>query len=188
MESDIALLDDQLTSAENEMRSLVDGLTEEQGTTSPAEGSWSVASCLEHLANTNHAYLAVMHPVAAAARAKGKRRRGPAKPGLIGRWFVVLLEPPVKPTRRIKSPVIIQPRAGIGLREASTRFIESQHEIRAFVHSNADLDLAGVTFPNPFVPGLRFSLATGVCNLLAHERRHLWQARQVLLTFGQRGK
>jgi hypothetical protein len=40
-------------------------------------------------------------------------------------------------------------------------------------------DLAGVGFPNPFVPGVRFSLATGLHVIAAHERRHLWQAWRV---------
>jgi hypothetical protein len=33
-----------------------------------------------------------------------------------------------------------------------------------------------VRFPNPFVRGVRFSLATGLHVIAAHERRHLWQA------------
>jgi hypothetical protein len=34
-------------------------------------------------------------------------------------------------------------------------------------------------FPNPFIKGLRLSLATGFNVLTAHARRHLWQARGV---------
>jgi hypothetical protein len=36
-----------------------------------------------------------------------------------------------------------------------------------------------VVFPNPFIRGVRFSLATGLHVLEAHERRHLWQAWNV---------
>ena len=164
------------------MQILVSGLTEVQGISSPPDGSWSVACCLDHIARTNDAYLAVMNPVASAARAKKKVRRGPARPGLLGRFFVDLLEPPVKPGRKIKAPASVQPADAVRLADARARFLESQKEIRSFLHANADLNLSGVTFPNPFVRGIRFSLATGLCNLLAHERRHLWQARQVLLT------
>jgi hypothetical protein len=39
-----------------------------------------------------------------------------------------------------------------------------------------EIDLASVRFPNPFMPGMRFSLATGLHIIVAHERRHLWQA------------
>jgi hypothetical protein len=59
------------------------------------------------------------------------------------------------------------------------RFLNVQEEVRAFLRAGADLDLAGVTFPNPFVPGIRFSLATGLHVITAHERRHLMQAWRV---------
>ena len=51
--------------------------------------------------------------------------------------------------------------------------------MRAFLRAHADLDLASVRFPNPFIPGVRFSLATGLHVIPAHERRHLWQAWRV---------
>jgi hypothetical protein len=34
-------------------------------------------------------------------------------------------------------------------------------------------------FVNPFIRGVRFSLATGLRVIAAHERRHLWRARNV---------
>jgi hypothetical protein len=43
--------------------------------------------------------------------------------------------------------------------------------------------LAGVPFPNPFIRGIRFSLATGLHVIAAHERRHLlqaWEVRQAM--------
>jgi hypothetical protein len=36
-----------------------------------------------------------------------------------------------------------------------------------------------VRFKNPFIHGVRFSLATGLYVIAAHERRHLWQAWRV---------
>ena len=50
-----------------------------------------------------------------------------------------------------------------------------------------NLDLSGVRFPNPFIPGLRFSLATGLNVITAHERRHLaqaWSVRRVVENAG----
>jgi hypothetical protein len=51
--------------------------------------------------------------------------------------------------------------------------------VRAFLRENGELDLAGVRFPNPFVRGVRFSVATGLHVITAHERRHFWQAWHV---------
>jgi hypothetical protein len=51
--------------------------------------------------------------------------------------------------------------------------------VRVFLRENEELDLAKIGFRNPFVPVIRFSLATGLHVIPAHERRHLWQAWRV---------
>jgi hypothetical protein len=177
--ADIVKLEDALNAAEQDARTLVADLTDQQGAWRADSGSWSVAECLDHLATANRVYLRSMQPSSDRALARGQRRRGPAQPGLIGRWFVRTLEPPVKPRYRLKAPRIIRPRSSPALRDAMSQFLASQDEVRAFLRKYAEIDLAGVRFPNPFVRGVRFSLATGLHVIAAHERRHLWQAWRV---------
>jgi len=172
---DIQDLEDQLDAAERDAETLVAGLDEHAG--GRRDGSWSLAECLDHLAVGNRVYLQAMEKPAARAREKGRLRRGPATLGYVGRWFIRLLKPPVR--MRLKAPRIIEPRTAPPLADAFESFRTSQDELRAFVRAYADLDLAGVRFPNPFVSGIRFSLATGLNVLTAHERRHLWQAWRV---------
>lgn len=174
---DIQVLEDQLKAAGLEARALVAGLDEERGTRRIEGGSWSVAECLDHLAAANRVYLRAMEKTAIRARQQGKLRRGPAIPGHLGRWFVRLLEPPVKV--RLKAPRSIRPGTGRCLAETLADFEMSQEEVRAFMRNFGDLDLATVRFANPFVKGVRFSLATGLSVITAHERRHLWQAWRV---------
>jgi hypothetical protein len=177
--SDIQALEKAYDAAERDARSLVDGLSEALGTWRAEPESWSVAECLDHLATANRVYLAAMQPAAERALTSGRRRRGPAQPGLIGGWFVRTLEPPVKASRKMKAPGKIVPRKGPALADASSAFLASQAEVRRFLQKYADIDLAGVHFPNPFIAGLRFSLATGLHAIASHERRHLWQAWNV---------
>jgi hypothetical protein len=138
-----------------------------------------VAECLDHIDIANRAYLAAMQEPANRARQRGRMRRGPATPGLIGRWFVRTLEPPVKPTTRMKAPRKIVPRVGPPFSDAAAALIASQRDVQAFIRTNADLDLHSVRFPNPFIRGIAFSLATGLNVIAAHQRRHLWQAWRV---------
>ncbi len=158
---------------------LVSGLTPEQGVWRREPGSWSVSECLDHLATANRVYLRAMEPAAAHALQRGRRRRRAALPGLIGGWFVRTLEPPVKPRFKMKAPKKIVPRASPALSDAAAQFLASQDDVRAFLKTYADIDLAGVRFANPFIRGVRFSLATGLHVIAAHERRHLWQAWNV---------
>jgi DinB superfamily len=177
--ADILALEDALNAAEHEVRALVAGLTEERGAWRAETGSWSVAECLDHLATANRVYLHAMRPPGARALAQGRRRRGPALPGFVGRWFVGTLEPPARPLLKSRAPQRIRPRSSPALSDAAAQFLASQDEVRTFLSTFADIDLAGVRFPNPFIPGVRFSLATGLHVIAAHERRHLWQAWRV---------
>jgi hypothetical protein len=176
--SDLHDLLDQLAAADRGSDALVARLDERTGTARPAEGAWSVAECLDHLATTNRVYLAALHDGAKVARQRGRLRRGPARPGLLGRWFARMQEPPVR--ARMRTLRSIQPRPSPTLGDALTAFRASQDALRRFVAENADLDLAGARFRNPLAGGLPvFSLASGLHIMAAHERRHLWQAGRV---------
>ena len=181
--ADIRRIADELDAAEQDARALVAGLDDAAGRAQPAPGSWSVAECLDHLATANRVYIRAMEPAARFARQRGRTRRGPAQPGLIGGWFVRVLEPPVRPRFRARAPRTIQPRSSPPLQDAFEQFIASQHDVRAFLNTVADLELRSIRFVNPFVPLVRFSLATGLHVILAHERRHLlqgWNARRAV--------
>jgi DinB family protein len=177
--ADIQDLKDQLDAAKRDATALVGDLTEERGGWRADTGSWSVAECLDHLVVTNRAYLHAMKEPAIRAREQGRLRRGPAAPGFVGRWFAKTMEPPVKARFRMKAPRMIKPRVAPPLADAFANFMTSQDEVRVFLLENADLDLAAVRFPNPFVRGIRFSLATALHVITAHERRHLWQAWRI---------
>jgi DinB superfamily len=177
--ADILSLEAQLDAADSDAQSLVAGLSEEQGAWRASAESWSVAECLDHLTASSRVYLAAMLPGVTRAREQGKTRRGPALPGPAGRWFLRNIEPPVKGFVRAKAPPSICPRGDLSLSEALADFLTSQHEVRRFLRENADLDLATIRFANPFLKGVRFSVATGMYIIPAHERRHLWQARRV---------
>jgi hypothetical protein len=174
---DIAALEAQFAAVAQDARALVAGLDERLGAWRETAGSWSVAECLDHLATANRVYLRAMREAAERARSEGKVRRRPALPGLIGGWFARSLEPPVK--LKGKAPKKIRPRASPPLGSAADSFFASHEEAREFLRRNADLDLVGARFANPLVPGVRFSLATGLHVIAAHERRHLWQAWRV---------
>jgi len=79
----------------------------------------------------------------------------------------------------MKAPRSVEPHTAPPLANAFASFRTSQDEVRAFLRAYADLDRAAVRFPNPFVHGIRFSLATGLHDITAHERRHLCQAWRV---------
>jgi hypothetical protein len=182
---DIVALERAFEANEHDAQALVSGLSEDRGTWQPEPGSWSVAECLDHLATSNRIYLDAMSSSAERARADGRFRRGPAMPGLVGGWFVRSLEPPVNSRFKMRAPRKIRPRSSPPLADARDQFFASHRDVVTFLQQYAAIDLARVTFPNPFITGIRFSLATGLHVLAAHERRHLWQAWRVRRAAGQ---
>jgi hypothetical protein len=180
---EIQTLADAFVAVQTDTHALIANLTEALATWRPHPAAWCVAECLDHLALTNRLYLVAMQPVAAAARRENKLRRRPALPGFLGAWFVRSLEPPSK--IKSKSPKNIHPRTAPTLADASSAFLASHADALNFLRANADLDLSTIRFPNPFIKGLRLSLATGLHAIPAHERRHLYQARAVLAAASQ---
>jgi len=187
---DVRDLLDQLVAADRDAEALVAGLSDAQGTHRLTPGSWSVAECLDHLATANRVYVAAMREPAQRARSRGLLRARPAIPGFFGGLFVASQEPPPRWWSRLRAPRKIRPRASPPLADAFAAFIASQVEAREFFTVNADLDLATISFPNPFLPGIRFSLATGLHVIAAHDRRHLsqaWRVRRALESGGRVG-
>lgn len=137
----------------------------------PAPGRWSAAQCLYHLALTNFAYTAAMRP---ACLSGIHPRRGPLHVGFPTRWFLSLLEPPVG--KRVRAPRAITPAPAIDASGALREFQRSQAAVIELLMECRQLDLNRIRFPNPFVPGIRFTVGGGFLIIAAHERRHLWQA------------
>lgn len=147
----------------------------------PGEGRWSVGECLEHLALMNDIYLDALEPALAQARESGQLSGGAQKPGRhsrLGDAFVRSLEPPpgrfrgrafarTVPAQRAKSEVLAQ-------------FLDAQDRMIRVIGSARDIDLARARMRSPFFRPLRLSIGQAFGAMLAHNRRHIWQAEGVL--------
>ena len=183
MPPDLQRLLSEITAAEDDARALVAGLSDAQANWQPGQGTgWSVAQCLDHLAKSNAVYTAQFLPVAEHARVRGGGTFQGLRPTWLGRWFVTSLEPP--PRRRIKTFKTLVPGASIPVAEALASYLASHDQYRRLVAVAADVDANRVVATNPFVGTVRMRLSTALQVIPAHERRHLWQARQVLRQSG----
>jgi hypothetical protein len=144
----------------------------------PQDGDgWSIAQCLDHLGVMNVVYGTSIRDGIESARRRGSTRREPAKPGYLGGKFVQSMEPPV--TRRLRSPRKGKP-APMKDRQIILEGYRAGHDLtRQLIADAATIDANRARFKNPFLPFIRFSIATGLFVIAAHDRRHLWQAEQV---------
>jgi DinB superfamily len=175
--ADLAAILRRLEESDREAQALIADLDEDGFNWRPAEHSWSVAQCLDHLNVANRVYLEPIRTALELAHERNASRRGPIKPGVLGRWFVRSLEPP--PRRRLPRPRKITPAERKSRAEVGEEWTRVQAAIREVVRGAAPWDLNASRFVNPFIPLVRFSVGTGFLVIDAHDRRHVWQAQQV---------
>lgn len=146
----------------------------------PGPDRWSVQGHVAHLVIINRAYVASMKACAEAARGRGRTGEGPYRHPWIASWFADAMEPP--PKRRLKTMggMTPDPEAEHVLED----FRATQAGLRDVVVASRGLDLGRARFSSPFMKLLRLSLGTGFHTLLAHNRRHLWLAEEVMATEG----
>lgn len=170
---------DEIEAADRAAENLAAPLTDEQFHWQPDGGRrWSVAQCLEHLATINVVYGAAIQGAVERARDQGWTRTAALAPGVFGRWFIASQEPPVK--RRLGAPGNVRPGSTLSRAEILRRYHEAHDRVKATIRQAAAIDANRATFPNPFVKLLRVKVATGLHVIAAHDRRHLWQAEQVI--------
>jgi DinB family protein len=177
MNAEIESDSDQLLSIRQDALGLMSGLSDVQFNWQPGPGRWSMAGCFDHL-NKSAAQLFIpnIDTAIAAATTQGLKSDGPFAYSALERWAVHTSDAPAR--MRFKAPKNVRPAASLRLEEVRTAFIRWQDEIAARLRQADGLDLRRAKYTWPFWP-LKWSLGASFQLMLAHERRHVWQARQV---------
>ena len=170
----------QLEKSERDAAELIAGLSPLQVNWRPG-AAWSIWQCLDHLARTNRNYCQAMLEAIAHQR-QGISATAVAAPGWLSRKFIEKMGP--QAGTRFKAMKKVIPAADGDAQVALQDFLHSHVEVRRVVASWEQMDFNRVRFRNPFVPLLRFTVATGLLIINAHDSRHLCQAERVKATSG----
>ncbi|HXV85498.1 MAG TPA: DinB family protein [Gemmatimonadales bacterium] len=158
-------------------KALVEPLPEAVFNRQPASGGWSVGQCMEHLNITERAMLANMRPAAQAVQLSGTPASQPTRHGWLMGWFIGTMEPPVK--RRIRTRSGFIPPATLVKDAVLGEFLRLHQEVLRMLREVDGRDLSAKV-QSPFSRFLRYKLGSAFALMAAHDRRHLWQARQAL--------
>ena len=161
---------------------LVNDVNADALTTRPDPKRWSAIQCIDHLNTAGWLLLRSMEDAIQRGRAEGPYGEPPFEYGFVSRWFVRVLEP--SSGWSFDAPSLFEPDAPNTLYpdEVVDEFLALQDQFFACVTDAEGLDLRQIRLPSPAVPLLRISLGAWFEATLAHERRHLTQARQTLDT------
>jgi hypothetical protein len=168
---------EQIRYIRQDVAAIVADLTPEQFTWRPAPDRWSIGECFDHLNLTAAAFVPAIDAAISDARARGLRADGPFVYPLLERLFVTSNEPP--PKRRFRAFKAYRPGRRPAPEDVMKAFAEWQERLADRVRAADGLDLRRARRRSPILPLVKWSLGTMLALVLAHERRHIWQARQV---------
>lgn len=179
MNSELESFQLQLLSIRQSAPGLWNGLTDAQFNWRPSADRWSIGDCFAHLNETAGKFVPEIDRTLAKARAEGLTSAEGGGLGLVERLFLAMNEPP--PKMRVKAPQAFRPPASSQrpLAAVSRDFLAWQDELAVRIGRAEGIDLGRARGRSPVVPLVRWSLRGMFAVLLAHERRHIWQAREV---------
>jgi DinB superfamily len=165
--------------AKAEARRLLTSSSEELLRKRPSPNSWSALECVGHLNLGNEMMLKNIKQTITRAPELPKTPNRKYKMDLIGRLMVWSFEPG---RIKLKAPAAIaKPVVHGGAQEALAEFERHQNEAVELIRSAAGLAIDRCKMKSPFA-NIRYSAYSAFGIIAAHNRRHLWQARNAVNT------
>ena len=164
---------ERLTSQLNRARALV-GAVDDQTMTQPrADGGWSPAAVLDHLAVMNRLYLPHLERAIVSAEPSSRRDWKPTLGGRMLRWSVTT-------SVKLRTPSLFKPndpRSDVG---SLDRFLRSQEELLGVLERSAPLHWKSVQLSSPASKFVKLNLGDVLVVLADHVDRHLNQIEACL--------
>lgn len=154
-------------------------LSEEQLNWKPDAGTWSIAQNIDHLITINSTYFPLIENV----RKNNYTLPWFGKYNFISRFFGSIILNSVNPDRRkkMKTFSIWEPSQSNIKKDILQRFEKHQNVLKEFITNSKDLILKETVISSPANRNIIYKLSTAFDIIVAHEKRHLNQAKEVLM-------
>jgi DinB superfamily len=173
LSSQLASIQKQIAENSAHAEHLVSALTAGEVASRPPEGGWCVVECIQHLVATTDAFLPRMIVALTTAPRQMSEYRGT----LLGRFLAWFLEPPYRVKFRVVPELAPRPIAPSDLLAS---FEASQEKVRDYLRHCRGLAIDRVKVASPVDSRIKYNVWDALRVLAAHQRRHLWQAEQVV--------
>lgn len=157
------------------------GLDARQLNWRPDESRWSVAQCFQHLVTSNELALQASKDALGNAP-RSLWQRIPALPRLVGPALINSQAPTAR--GKYKAPSRARPTASDISGDILDRFIVQQRVLADWMGTLDERSAARAVMSSPFVRFVAYSVLDGCRLILAHEHRHIQQARRMTETAG----
>jgi hypothetical protein len=167
----------QLHAVTTDVESAFGALTADQLNWKPDASQWSIAQCLEHLIVINGSYFPVFERIERGQFTPTLKERLPLLPRVFGPLILKAVSP--ESPRRYKTAAPFQPSSSALGGDIVARFVAHQREVARHLEAAADLHPERLVITSPVASFVTYSLLDAFRILVAHEQRHLAQARRV---------
>lgn len=131
---------------------------------------------------TNATYFATFDAILAGTKKSTFWEKLPVFPGLFGKMLLKSVSP--DSARKLKAPTIFQPAASNVDGAMVDRFLAQQEQVIRYMRAGESLDAAQIILTSPVASFVTYSLLDAFRIIVAHEQRHLLQAKRVTETPG----
>lgn len=166
-----------LQSISAEADELTRGLGEAQFNWRPSPDQWSIEECLTHLVMVGHSAVAAIEKSIEQGRERGLTGGGPFEYPALERYFLREAAPPVR--HPVSAPQHFQPLHGQPITGVLPTFHHVQGQFIRQLQRADGLDLRRIKVASPLSRFLKLSLGMTFAQAVAHEQRHMAQARRV---------
>lgn len=181
-------MDERINSILSELKKTADDATEtfgpltvEQLNWKPAEKSWSIAQCLDHLILTNEQFYPEFEKLASGARQNTLWQNYSPFTGFFGRFLIRAV---TEDSKKAKAPSksIVPPSALPA--DIVALFEKSIAEVSQRVTACAGADRVKTVVSSPFLAIMTYRLDDAYTVLVEHTKRHIRQAKRVMAAEG----
>lgn len=162
-----------------QVRAEFGGLRTDQLNWKPGGDKWSVGQCFDHVIVSNAEYFPIFDRVLQGAKTTNTIWEGlPGLPRLWGRMLIKSVSP--DGTRKQKAPKIFTPTASAIDPGIIPRFIDQQERVVNYLNTLTAVDAEKIIITSPVARVITYSLLDACRVIVAHEQRHILQARRVM--------
>ncbi len=154
-------------------------LSGEQFTWKPTQKKWSVAECLDHLNVGGRLVLDALQKAIESGHRDGIVGEPPFTYGFVSRNFPKIMMPSTRLKMKSVRLYLPAPAAELNKESVVTTFLQLQDDYIEQIQRSDGLDLRRIRVSSPAIRMLRLSLGAWFAVTIAHEQRHLEQARRV---------
>lgn len=177
-------MDERINDITRELREISDdarqsfgGLTGEQLNWKPAENSWSVGQCLDHLIKTSEQFYPEFDKLAAGTRQNKFWENWSPFTGFFGRFLVNAVK---DDSKKVKAPSkAIVPPSDIPA-DIVERFAQNIAETNGRIEACRDANRERTVVTSPFLSLMTYKLDDAYTVLVEHSKRHIRQAKRVM--------